>query len=52
MVIARPYTQWCQNNASKMMIGNGTPISQSSKPLPKPMISSIAFYRLQEGTCE
>jgi hypothetical protein len=35
--------QWCQNSANRMMIGMGTPSSQRSAPLPKPMTTSIAF---------
>jgi hypothetical protein len=38
-----PFPQWCQNSAKMMMIGSGIPSSQSSKPLPKPTETSIAF---------
>jgi hypothetical protein len=33
--------QECQNSASRIMIGSGTPRSQSSAPRPKPMASSF-----------
>jgi hypothetical protein len=33
-------TQWCMKIASKTMIGNGIPISQSNNPRPKPMAVS------------
>jgi hypothetical protein len=32
-----------QNSASRMMIGSGTPRSQSSAPRPNPMASSFVF---------
>ena len=32
--------QWCQNSANKMIIGSGTPSSQSKAPLPKPIVVS------------
>jgi hypothetical protein len=34
--------QWCQNSANKMIIGSGTPSSQSKAPRPKP-ISGLLF---------
>jgi hypothetical protein len=34
-----------QNNASKMMMGNGMPSNQSSKPRPKPMMISYLCSR-------
>src|SRR5258708_38273159 len=33
------------NSASKMIIGIGIPISQSSTPLPNPMVASIVYCR-------
>jgi len=32
--------QWCQNSANRMMIGIGTPRSQSRTPRPNPIIRS------------
>src|SRR5204863_486722 len=35
--------------ASRMMIGSGIPMSQSSAPFPKPIVASCAFHLMRIG---
>jgi hypothetical protein len=42
--------QWCQNNARRMIIGIGTPNSQSSTLRPKPM--SASFFVMAVSWCD
>jgi hypothetical protein len=42
--------QWCQNNASRMMMGNGTPKSQSRMPRPNPMSRSFVNCQMHTTT--
>jgi hypothetical protein len=42
--------QWCQNSASKMMIGSGIPSNQRSKPLPRPTGASNVRYVVDTTT--
>jgi len=37
--------QLCQNSASKITIGNGTPSSHSKAPRPNPIVASFGFKR-------